>query len=255
MWSERETINLIGSGLVLEGVSVSPVAEPRLLVLETSGRVGQVALAEGRQVRAARRLDEARRHARDLVPAVRDLLADLSWQPRDLAGVIVSRGPGSYTGLRVGIMSAKALTYATDCALLAIETFSAIAQQAAEEVIRVDVLADAQQDKIYVQRFGRRAPGEHQSPESPLHIEPFSAWLAQREKEVWVSGPGLRGREGRLPPETRVVDAAFWEARPESLLALGVSRYLQGERDDVWTVEPLYLRPSSAEEKLRGAGF
>src|SRR5262249_51163700 len=114
--------------------------------------------------------------------------------------------------------------------------------------------ADAQQDKVYAQRFGRRGPGERLLPESSLHIESFSAWLEGREKEVWGSGPGLRGREGRLPPETPVADAASWDARPESLLALGVGRYLQGERDDVWTVEPLYLRPSSAEEKLRGSG-
>ena len=80
----------------------------RLLLIETSGRVGQVALADGPSVVGVRRLEESRHHARDLAPAVADLLAAASWTPRDLSAVAVSRGPGSYTGLRVGIMSAKA---------------------------------------------------------------------------------------------------------------------------------------------------
>src|SRR5215471_12911522 len=104
--------------------------DARLLLLETSGRVGQVALAEGGRLRGVRRLEETRRHARDLAPAVRELLAAQGWRVRDLHGVIVSRGPGSYTGLRVGIMSAKALAYATGCTLLAIDTFAVIAGQA-----------------------------------------------------------------------------------------------------------------------------
>src|SRR5947208_1983541 len=117
-------------------------AEPRLLILKTSGRAGQVALAEGETLLGLRRLDEARRHARDLAPAVAELLAARGWAPRDVRGVIVSRGPGSYTGLRVGVMSAKAFAYATGAVLLAVDTFVALALQAPGEVAELDVLAD-----------------------------------------------------------------------------------------------------------------
>jgi len=226
-------------------------SEPRFLSLETSGRVGQVALAEGDQVRGVRRLDEARRHARDLAPAVKDLLDRQGWRPRDLQAVIVSRGPGSYTGLRVGLMSAKTLAYATGCAVLAIDTFAAIARQAPDETLRLDVLADAQQDKVYVQRFGRPAPREGMQALSDLSIQPFSQWLAGRDKDAWVSGPGLRGHETRLPPDVPVVPADRWDPQPESLLGIGLDRYRRGERDDLWSLEPLYLRPSAAEEKWR----
>src|ERR1700753_1009836 len=98
---------------------------PRLLILETSHRVGKVALASGDSIVGERTLDESRRHARDLAPAIQTLLGAQGWRARDLDGVIVSRGPGSYTGLRVGIMSAKTLAFATGCALLAIDTFEA----------------------------------------------------------------------------------------------------------------------------------
>ena len=224
-------------------------SEPRFLSLETSGRVGQVALAEGDQVRGVRRLDEARRHARDLAPAVKDLLDRQGWRPRDLQAVIVSRGPGSYTGLRVGLMSAKTLAYATGCAVLAIDTFAAIARQAPDETLRLDVLADAQQDKIYVQPFRRAAPGADLAAVGPLTIQPVDEWLPWLPAGAWVSGPGLRKYEGRLPAGVCLVDVSRRELQPESLLQLALARYLRGERDDLWSVEPLYLRPSSAEEQ------
>src|SRR5262249_48878627 len=100
-------------------------SEPaRLLILETSCRRGLVALAAGTELRGVRRLDESRRHARDLAPAVAELLSEQGWKARDLQAVLVGRGPGSYTGLRVGIMSARALAYATGCALIGLDTFA-----------------------------------------------------------------------------------------------------------------------------------
>src|SRR3712207_2459498 len=70
---------------------------PKLLLIETSGRGGRVGLSEGPDLVAERLLDDTRRHARDLAPAVAALLRARSWRPRDLGGVIVSLGPGSYT--------------------------------------------------------------------------------------------------------------------------------------------------------------
>src|SRR5262245_51139 len=129
-------------------MNLPPLMEPRFLIIETSGRVGQVALAEGMTLRGARQLDESRRHARDLAPAVAALLTHLDWKPAEIAAVLVSRGPGSYTGLRVGVISAQTFAYATGCAVLGISTFAAIARQAEPTAQQVAVLADAQQGKV-----------------------------------------------------------------------------------------------------------
>src|SRR4029077_5174847 len=118
--------------------------EPRLLILETSGRVGRVALAEGANLSDVRTLDEARRAARDLAPAAAELCAARGWKVRELDGVLVSLGPGSYTGLRIGIMSAKTLAYASSCVVLGLPTFAVIARQAPPDAINIEVLADAQ---------------------------------------------------------------------------------------------------------------
>src|SRR5947207_8208375 len=153
--------------------------EPRVLILETSGRAGSVAVAAGDTLLHVRQLDEARRHARDLAPRVRELLHAAGWKPRDVQALFVSRGPGSYTGLRVGIASAKVFAYATGCALIGIDTFAAIAAQGTPVADApgspLDVLADAQQDKVYVQRFVGGAP------QSALAIRTVSEWLAQPE--------------------------------------------------------------------------
>lgn len=223
------------------------VAVPRVLILETSGRTGQVALALGEELRGVRRLDQARRHARDLAPATAALLAEQGWRPRDIHAVIVSRGPGSYTGLRVGIMSAKTFAYAIGCALLAVDTFAALALQAPPSVPRLDVLADAQQDKIYVQSFVHGENGWQ--PSAELTIRRFADWLATREPNAWVTGPGLEKWASRLPAAARRLDASLWEPQPASLLRIGLARYLAGERDDPWSLGPLYLRPSAAEEQ------
>jgi tRNA threonylcarbamoyladenosine biosynthesis protein TsaB len=233
---------------------MTDLAEPRLLILETSGRSGQVALAEGPRLCGVRLLDESRRNARDLAPAVAGLLASHSWRPAQVQAVVVSRGPGSYTGLRVGVMSAKAFAYATGCALFAIDTFAVVADQAPLEVGRLEVLADAQQDKVYVQPFAR--VGNGWQPQADLAIRPFTDWVAGLTAGAWVTGPGLHRWEGRLPAGVPRVPADLRDPGAASLLHLGLARYQAGERDDLWALEPLYLRPSSAEEQwqLRGKG-
>ncbi len=223
-----------------------PPAPRRSLLLETSHRLGRVALSEWDRVIGERLLDESRRHARDLAPAVKELLGEQNWPARSLEAVCVSRGPGSYTGLRVGVMSAKTFAYATGCALLAIDTFTALARQADAEL--VDVIADAQQDKLYVQRY------ERNEPVTPLAIQTFAHWLATLPDGSCVVGPELEQFGARLPAGVRVAERERWFPQSQSLLEVALTRWRRGERDDPFVVEPLYLRASSAEEKWRELG-
>jgi len=202
---------------------------------------------------ASARLDEARRHARDLAPALGKLLDQQGWKARDLDAVFVSRGPGSYTGLRVGIVSAKTLAYATGCVLLGIDTFAAIALQAPAEAVRIDVLEDAHQGRVYVQSFKNDAETPWTATNA-LSIQRLDDWLTDRDVSAWITGPGVRAYSSRLSGKLCVVPANDWHPRAESLLALGLPRYLASEHDDPWTLEPLYLRPSAAEEQRKNQG-
>ena len=146
-------------------------------------------------------------------------------------------------------MSAKALAYATRCPLIAVETFEVLAWQAPEEADAVCVLADGQQDRLHVQPFARLAPQGEWAPTLDLAIVPVSEWLRHREEGVWLTGPGLRVVLDRLPPGSQVVDPERWDPTVDSLLTRSLVRYHAGRFDDLWRLEPLYARASSAEEK------
>jgi tRNA threonylcarbamoyladenosine biosynthesis protein TsaB len=224
-------------------------SEPRVLIVETSGRSGWVAIAESSRIQDIFHLDEARRHARDLVPGVGELLAKRGWRPKDIQAVVVSLGPGSYTGLRVGIMSAKAFSYATGSKLIGIETFGAIATQAPGEATVLDVIGDAQQDKVYVQSFARISASDRATASSSLTIKPVAEWLQALEKDRWITGPGAKLHQGHLQDYRYCDDPIVCFPQPETLLRIGLERHQEGKWDDIWKIEPIYLRPSSAEEK------
>jgi len=214
------------------------------LLLETSGRGGQVGLMREGQLFAAR-LDPARRHNRDLTSTVNRLLQDAEVRISQLQGVMVSAGPGSFTGLRVGVMSAKMLAYTLGCSLVAVPTFQAIANQSPVECDLVDVLSDGLQGMVYVQRFRRNNPWE---AVQELCIERACDWALSLTPEVWLSGPGVGLVES-------LVNADQPRTRDEQRLAGLQALYDVGlhheplNRDDLLKLEPLYLRPSSAEEQ------
>jgi tRNA threonylcarbamoyladenosine biosynthesis protein TsaB len=222
----------------------------RVLVIETSGATGLVAVGSGAQILGRRLLAEARRHTRDLTIHVRDLLAQPNWQTRDLTAIVVGTGPGSYTGLRVGIASAKALAFATGCALFGVPAFDAIAGGFDEPGETLEIIADALQGNIYSQRFRRAEGGEWWRAMAPLSIRQFEVWAAQLTVESWVAGPGLELYRSQLPPQARVPGDAHRAPTPEAMIGLVASRPEQ-YRIDCRQIEPIYLRGSSAEENAK----
>lgn len=219
----------------------------RLLLLETSHQPGLVGLAEDNTLVARRTLQAGRHHARDLAPAVAAILAECAWSPRQLDAVACSRGPGSYTGLRVGLITAKTLAYVTGCALVAIDTFALIAERAPSVCERLDVLADAQKEAVYVQGFQRR---DGWQPADELRIVDFATWQASRNAIAWATGPGLSRHQPAA--DVPLIPEDCWLPSLEALLTLASGRLLAKQSDDPFAVEPLYLRPSSAELQWRG---
>ncbi len=218
------------------------------LILETSGRVARVGLACEGQMRRAADLDTARRHAREMVPTIEAMLKAESLRPADLTGIMVSRGPGSYTGLRVGLATAKALAYAVGCELRAVETFAAIAEQAPPEVRFVTVIADALQGQVYAQHFA--SPHESWLAENQLRISTVGEFAATLIVGEWVSGPGVAVYDSQIPGANPRVPESDREPRVESVFAVGL-RQMPLTKEELFALEPLYLRGSSAEEKAK----
>ena len=225
----------------------------KTLLIETSGPVGLVGLALNNQLIAECRLDENRKHCQDLAPTVRALLAEQGWKPAEVQAVFVSLGPGSYTGLRVGVMAAKAFAYAVSCKLIGVPTLNVLAAAALGKYPRVEVIEDAQQGRVYTQRFEPDARG------LPCHLGPIAvfeheAWLAQLDPAFTLTGPGLGKKHDCLTSHQSLTPTEFWTPTLAALTRLGAAKAHEGTCDDPLSLEPIYARMSSAEEKWTALG-
>jgi tRNA threonylcarbamoyladenosine biosynthesis protein TsaB len=221
---------------------------PRILALETSGTSGSVAALEGDSLLAEHCLDPSLRSARSLAPGIARLLAEVGWQPRDVRIVAVTAGPGSFTGLRVGLTTAKTIAYAVGAEVLGVNTLEVLAGQAPADAHVVRAVIDAQRQELFAAEF-------HREPESPLSRRPQAAivsidtWIASLAPGDCVIGPVLPRLRHRLPEYVRVAPEPTWTPMAASVGRVAWQRYAAGERDDVWELAPLYLRRSAAEEK------
>lgn len=230
---------------------MSPTSSPPPLTLgiETSSFGGSVALSRGGDVLAERDLDPTgRRHARTLVPEIQALLTDAGRTAGDLSLIAVSIGPGSFTGLRVGVVCAKTLAWAAGAKLVAVDTFLAIASQSSAEVSTVQVVGDGQRGDLYVGVY-RRGADTNWTLEADIKIMPAEDWLANLMSTDVATGPGLERHAAAAAARGRVLPRELWTPRAATIAGLGQQRAAAGATDDLWLVEPFYLRKSGAEEK------
>ncbi len=218
------------------------------LGVETSGMTGAVVLRrDGETIESVTLQQAGRRHAQTLISEVDALLHRANLTAKQLQVVAVSIGPGSFTGLRVGVVFAKTLAYAVGCRLIAVDTFRAIAAASPREVTEVFVVSDAQRGELFVGRYScpDSATG-HTGPirQGEITIESADTFY-RRAGEIAVSGPSA----ATLPPTMRILAPQFHLPRAEFIAALGEQQALAGEQSDVWGLEPFYLRRSAAEER------
>lgn len=220
-----------------------------ILGIETSIHDATIALLDGDRLFEERTLPRTgRRHAQTLVQEIGALLSAAGLKPADLAAIAVSIGPGSFTGLRVGVVCAKTLSFATGRPLLAVETLLAAAEQAPADVREVHVIADAQRREVYAARYVRTEEGVFE-PAGDVQVTPLVSWLEERQPEDVVTGPGVRVCAERLEGMCRVLPEALREPRAETVARIGRRLLERGQFADAAALEPFYIRPSAAEEK------
>ncbi len=230
-----------------------------VLGIETSGLEGSIALFRDQACLGERRLNQAgRRHAQSLVLEIGDLLKSHGLVSCDVETVAVSRGPGSFTGLRVGMVCAKTFAYATGCQFIAIDTFAAIAENGPQELDQILVIEDAQREDLFVGQYHRH-PSTGWEQVSPIRIIPAAEFLVDRSTTDVVTGPGLKKLDPSTIPANWLTDPAYCQPRAFTIAQLGERRMMSGlgglpENDtNFWTAQPFYLRLSAAEEKRAAA--
>ncbi len=223
----------------------------RILALETTEKVATIAAAEDSNILAFQPCDPKLRSAQALVPGISQLLRSVQWKPDDVELVAVSVGPGSFTGLRVGVISAKVLAYAIGAEVLGVDTLETIAVAAPPEVRQLWASVDAQRGQWVVRQFGR-ADDRWPRPLGPARLVDAESWLAALPPDTVLTGPVLHKAADRLPGHIRPLPHELWSPSAQLVARLASRDYAAGRRDDLWTLAPRYSRPSAAEEKLRG---
>ena len=217
-----------------------------LLAIETSGVSGSVALWHDDCVVARSDLEtEGRRHAQTLVADIDRLLKSAAIAARDLTAVAVSIGPGSFTGLRVGLTCAKTLAWLHEIPLLAVDTLRVVAQQAPVENPVVTACIDAQRGELFVASYELQGGADIRQALTVIRIVSATALPL----DVPLIGPGLERHREQLELSHTLLAAAIGVPHAAAVAAIGNQMLIRGEVSDPDTLEPVYVRLSYAEEK------
>ncbi len=205
------------------------------LAIETTTRRGAVTLGRGDDLLAVADLTQQRRHNVELMPAIDGLCRSHGLAPRDLQHLYLSLGPGSFTGLRVALATAKMLALAAGVKLVGVPTLDVLARNAPDDARRVAVCLNLKRDTVYCALFdaNRRLAAEPalRTADELLALEP----------DAVLGDP--------LPPladRVRVLPADLAVPRSEHVYALGRALAAQNAWADPDTIAPLYIREPEA---------
>src|SRR5215207_3218065 len=126
---------------------------PRGLAIETSGRTGSIAVAQDGRSLADEQFPHGLKHAAEIVPIIARLCEVRGWKPADVEEIYVSAGPGSFTGLRVGITVAKTLAFATGARIVAVPSVEVLARNAPAGWQNLIIVLDAKREQIFTASF------------------------------------------------------------------------------------------------------
>ncbi len=231
-----------------------------LLAIETSGFTGGVAIISDHQTRGELIIGSKSTYSRRLLKSIIFLLEETGCTWDDITEVAVSLGPGSFTGLRIGLATAKGLCLSTGANLFGVPTLDVLAQNGLLSPTPVICpLMDARRGQLYTALYRNKGEGILERVSDYLVVKPqeLHTHLPFREKVLFL-GPGLLNYRQSISDifNDRVLFAPepFWYPRPLFCGLLALSRHEQGvSPDDPISLTPLYLRLSEAEEKKRAS--
>lgn len=221
----------------------------RLLAIDTvSSSLGLALMQDGRTVYKLSMLQKSR-HAEALMPAVNTALQALEWRPEDLQAIAVTVGPGSFTGVRIGVCSAKGLAYALGIPVLQVNALDALAENATGWADYAFAAMDARNHQVYAALYHRKtSTWEKVHSDTACSIEEALAWLPATP--VACVGEGAiayaaslvsRSNALLLPQHLAHIDAG-------AVARLADTMAQDSQSQAAMEVLPLYLRTSQAQQ-------
>jgi len=225
----------------------------RVLGIETSTGVEGVAVVEGERLLGEWTLSLPQSHSVRLLPSIDGLLKSLGMRIADVEGVAVSIGPGSFTGLRIGLSTAKGLCLSLGKPLVGVPTLQALALPFSPSPYLLCPLIDARRGELFFSLYQGLGKGLKELL-PPQVLPPEEVLRRVRGEEVILVGDGaLLHKEffmKELGPKAHFPPPPFHHPRASAVAFLGLSRLREGQEDDLLTLTPLYGRPSDAELKF-----
>lgn len=224
----------------------------KILGIDTSTKICSLGLVEEMDILAEYNLSSYyQKTSSILVFAIKDILEGVGLKLSDIDGIAVSIGPGSFTGLRIGLGVAKGLSYATSLPLLAIPTLDALAFSLKGIPFLVCPILESKRDEIYSAVF-REVDGLNKIID--YNCEDINSLLAKlsflKEKIVFI-GEGIKKYrktiEGKLGRNALFVGPHLALPRGVNVAFLGLEKLKKGEEENIHTLSPLYLKKSEAE--------
>ena len=223
----------------------------RILALETSAKAVSAAVTEDGKVLASGYQDTGLTHSRTLMPIVEHILKNTDLTVQDCDAIAVAAGPGSFTGIRIGVSAAKGLAFAAEKPAIAVSTLAAMARNVAWLNGLVICAMDARRQQVYNALF-RAEDGSltRLTPDRAISLEDLAAEIKADGRPKIIVGDGARlcyndlserGISCRMAPAHLVMQNAVSVALEAEELA-GAGQLLTAQE-----LQPVYLRPAQAQ--------
>ena len=235
-----------------------------ILVTDTSAQALTVALRTDSFFETRTSESRSLQHSERLIPTVTELCKDAGITTKDIDLLACTRGPGSFTGLRIGMAAFKGMAFALDKPLVSVSTLEVLASCVPSFDGAVVTVIDAKKQRWYLAAFENGGSRDG----APRRIMPDTDGIEEDLREVLkpyakvlVTGPDAEAFAPKLqalfPDKTIITDRIFHKAVSTALIDMALRKYSTDGPDDIGQ-GPVYLRKSDAEialeERLRGNG-
>jgi tRNA threonylcarbamoyladenosine biosynthesis protein TsaB len=216
----------------------------RIIHIETATTTCSVAAGENGVLRAVRSVHDGYKHAENLLRLVEEVMQEAGWKNDELSAIAVSAGPGSYTGLRIGVSTAKGLCYALDIPLIAVSTLYSLASGFRRKFPDSDMLLcpmlDARRMEVYTALFSKNL--DRLKPDAPLIVETLESVPEILEQQIVFFGDGAQKCEVVLAHPNATFNNSI-QISAEDMLQSAYDLYQTQTFVDLAYFEPEYLKP------------
>ncbi|GAB6099932.1 tRNA (adenosine(37)-N6)-threonylcarbamoyltransferase complex dimerization subunit type 1 TsaB [Halanaerocella petrolearia] len=221
-----------------------------VLSIDSSTDVGSVSLMNKEKLVGEHLLNLTETHSQRLMPQVIELIESSGYQVEDLEGIGVTVGPGSFTGTRIGMATAKSLAQSLDIPIVGVSTLEAIAYSLKYVSGYICSMINAHGGRVFACLYQAGSKLEVKREETMLEVDDLTTSLSKLEEPIYFAGQIVKQYQDEIASEieeAEFVTDNFNLPRAGAIGELALEKLAQGVEDDLFTLTPNYLKRSQAE--------